>query len=106
MSGVSLEDARERVRLVRAALSEEGFTGRVRIPSESKRERGVACVSVDVNLPVDRIRKATYLAQLKQRGPDHLTVCENHRPHVNEWERCPKYPVGALLAGAIEGCAR
>ena len=105
MSGVSLEEARERVRLVDAALSEEGFAGLVKLASAEDRAIGVSCFVIG-RLPDGLGMKAGHLAHLKQFGPEWLAPCLNHRLHPGDWGNCPKYPVGALLAGAIEGCAR
>ena len=102
---VTLEAAQLGAKLIDAALSEGGYAGVVRPASAEKRRRGAGVsIPVSAKVPHGVSRKAMWLAALHLYGPERPVVCMSHRPAIDDWSRCPKYPVGALLAGAVEGC--
>ncbi len=84
-----------------AAVSEAGYPNSVRHPGPGDPPKTKFMLAASVPTAVGY--RALMLLQLSTEGAGSMIRCPAH-PLVHDDNRCPKYPVGALLAGVIEGC--
>lgn len=94
----------ELARHVDTALAESGYPGRVAAPRHGAHP-DTAFSTVGGRVPHELVVKAMQLSALRRKGADAPVRCPQHALAKYEGQ-CPKYPVGALLAGTIRGCAR
>ena len=104
---VSLADAERAMEMTRIAIAELGYSpDLIMVPIQDLRQQGVAIwiKSVDSTLQAT-VHRAGLLRTITLHGPEHPRICLacTTRGH-DSWSECPRYPVGALLAGAVKGC--
>ena len=106
---VSLAGAERAVEMTRIAIAELGYSpDLVRVPSSDLRQQGVAVWLKSVE-PTFRatVHRAGLLRAITLHGPESPRIClACTTKGYDRWSECPRYPVGALLAGAVKGCDR
>jgi hypothetical protein len=87
---------------VDTALAEVGWGGHIRPPSRYA-PKGTRFGITRGTVPIEYTWRALALVTLQLVGPATPVRCARHASILHRAE-CPRYPVGALLAGAITGC--
>lgn len=97
----TLQKCQKAVKDMRAALAEVDPSIEIRVPTPYMRAQG-AMFSYPRNITVEQSElktKARLLWVLRQEGPEHPAICSFHVDGgMTEWGKCPRYPVGAMLA--------
>lgn len=108
MTGYTAQQCVEYIGLIEAALSEvDHAIKHIYVPPPALRAVGTRVQYYPGKHSDGRaLWKAASLAYLSVEGPEYQRVClpcTEAEPRF-PWRNCPRYPVGALLAGVIEGC--
>lgn len=108
MTAYTVAECVEYIGMVEAALSEVDHSIKhIHVPPPAMRAVGTRIQYYSWHDPDRQIMwKATSLAMLSVSGPEAQRVCfscMDAQPYF-PWNNCPRYPLGALLAGVIKGC--
>lgn len=88
---------------VAVGLAEVGYPNVVKPPGPSHPPHTLFAIPRGT-APAKLTHKALMLSALQRKGADALIRCLVHCRATDE-NKCPKYPVGALLAGTSRGCS-